>query len=219
LIYSGVEDMAAVCQLEEKTVRKALRTLEERKVITTVCRPGLTSHRKINSVAEWRPDPTQKTTLPKKRVDPENGETPYPKNGKGPYPNFTPKGNPLKEIHEKVLHNVDFPESLKTETFKPIWSDWKGHLKARGRALSPQCAKRQLAQCERWGESHAIKVINDCIEKNYLRLIEVEATHFNNGGGKPRASFNPPKGQTVAELRANAAAQSAAKAQDAPIQS
>src|SRR5579871_3236608 len=160
LIYSGVEDMAKVCRLEIKTIRAALQTLEKRNIITTIQRPGLTWHRRINQVEAWLPNPTQKATPPEQHPHQGNGSTPLPNGPSTPHPNGTHKGTPLKVLQEKEIHNdAEFPEILNTEDFKREFSRWIEHLKQKGHKATPMAVEEMLRKCEAIGRHRAIEMI------------------------------------------------------------
>ena len=66
-----------------------------------------------------------------------------------------------------------FPSNLNTDKFKAVWERWKLHRKEIKHALTPSTVELQLKKLSKWGETKAIAVIENAIEKGWQGFYEL----------------------------------------------
>ena len=84
------------------------------------------------------------------------------------------------EIPETSSLN-QFPENLRTDSFKSAWAEWENHRKEIKKKLTPSTVGKQLKKLSAMGEAKAIQSINDSITNGWQGLFEPKQQQGQKG--------------------------------------
>jgi hypothetical protein len=195
---ASVPNMAKVCKLEEKTIRKALSGLVEAGLLAMHQRIGLPTVYTMRKISEWK-----ERTLPKEHQGCRTGSVAervesLPKRHQAhPTQTAPDKGNPLQGNPIKVIQSaaLQFPLHLQSEDFQKAWSEWTEYypkrVKGKRSHLAQTYQKQIDATLSALSEAEAIKAINRSIANSWQGLFPPKS--IPNSKPKPQPQTYNPK--------------------------
>jgi hypothetical protein len=104
---------------------------------------------------------------------------------------------PDKRREEKICTPTEYPEGLRSESFRKVWEDWEKHRKEIKKALTPTSRQEQLQNLAKMGEAKAIETIKHTIFKGWQGLKEPDnGTHQRSNAQSGRNTGTANEGRT-----------------------
>lgn len=197
--HAKVESIAKACGIHQRTARRSLHFLADRKLILATERPGETTEYRLNHPSDWVKNPCTLDTgvTPALRIQ----STPALPVQDHPCTLDTVKVTPIEVT---PLKSISIPACLDTPEFNEAWAEWIEYRKSKRKKVTLLAAKKQLADLAAMGPARAIAAINQSIKNDYQGIFEPK--EINNRTSQPNhrnagIATNPKEiGKEYAEL-------------------
>jgi hypothetical protein len=180
--WPSIATIAGKCGFTEKTVKRALKALQELGIIEHLGKPFAGSVRYAIRPPIGTPEPLlddsnrDATTLIKEA---SIGTFQSANQGSHVPPIGTPRPQEVTQRtnnNRNVPKRIEFPPGLSGDAFKAAWSEWEQHRKEIRKPLTPTSSHKQLTKLAAMGETQAIEAINQSIENGWQGIFPPKAS-------------------------------------------